>query len=230
MSQLVRVRVIEDNDALRQATLTILQQAGFDVMGFSCAEDLDDTPAAHQSDAYVIDLNLPGEDGFTLAMRLRRAQPNAIIIITTARTHLNDRIKGYEAGANIYMPKPVDPQELVAALISLVTQRDNKSKHATGLRLASAQRMLAGPAGDIRLTDSETRLLVTIASAKDQTLERWQIVSQLNPNAEDISADSLQNRLSQLRKKIQAAGIHGESIRAVRGVGYQLCVPLVLLP
>lgn len=228
MSGPFRVRVIEDHDALREATLTILQQAGFEVMGFSCAEDFDDTPNAHESDAYVIDLNLPGEDGLSLATRLRRAQPNVVIVITTARTHLNDRVKGYEVGANVYMPKPVDPQELVAALRTLTSQRNASNGNAETLRLDSKTKSLIGPTGKTRLADAEVRLLMALSAARDQTLERWQVAIQINPSKEEISADNLQNRLSQLRKKIQACGIEGESIRATRGVGYKLCVPLVL--
>lgn len=228
MSKSHRVRVIEDNDALREATLLVLQQAGFDAIGFSCAEELGDTPNAHESDAYVIDLNLPGEDGLSLAMRLRRAQPNVVIVITTARTHLNDRVKGYESGANVYMPKPVDPEELVAALRALISQRNALKTDAICLRLDSDKRILSGPAGEIRLADAELRLLMALAAAKDQTLERWQINVHLNPIKEEISADNLQNRLSQLRKKIQICGIEGESIRAVRGVGYRLCVAVTL--
>jgi DNA-binding response OmpR family regulator len=228
MTKSFRVRVIEDNDGLREATLTILEQAGFEVLGLSCAEDLDDTPNAQQADAYVIDLNLPGEDGLSLATRLRRAQPNAVIVITTARTHLNDRVKGYEVGANIYMPKPVDPQELVAALRALMSQRSAKIENTESLRLDSRTKTLLGPAGENRLADAEARLLMALAAAKNQTLERWQVAVQLNPNREEISADNLQNRLSQLRKKIQGCGIQGESIRVIRGVGYQLCVSVIL--
>jgi DNA-binding response OmpR family regulator len=228
MTKFFRVRVIEDHDALRHATLTILEQAGFEVMGFSCAEDLDDTPNAQDSDAYVIDLNLPGEDGLSLAARLRRAQPNTVIVITTARTHLNDRVKGYEVGANIYMPKPVDPQELVAALRAILNQRSAGKADTGSLRLDSKAKNLVGPAGVNRLADAELRLLMALAAAKGQTLERWQVAVQLNPSKEEISADNLQNRLSQLRKKIQGCGIQGESIRVIRGVGYQLCVPVIL--
>jgi DNA-binding response OmpR family regulator len=228
MTKAFRVRVIEDHDGLREATLTILEQAGFEVIGFSCAEDLDDTPNAQESDAYVIDLNLPGEDGLSLATRLRRAQPNAVIVITTARTHLNDRVKGYEMGANIYMPKPVDPQELVAALRALMSQRGANTANNESLRLDSRTKTLVGPAGETRLADAEARLLMALAAAKEQTLERWQVAVQLNPNKEEISADNLQNRLSQLRKKIRGCGIRGESIRVIRGVGYQLCVSVIL--
>ena len=229
MKNFPRVCVIEDNDTLRGATLRVLEQAGFDACGFSCAEDVDDTPHAHETDVYVIDLNLPGEDGLSLTARLRRVQPNMIVIITTARTHLNDRVKGYESGANIYMPKPVDPQELVAALNSLILQRRLLALSAVNLQLDPQKRSLFGPAGEVRLTDAEVRILRALANAKEQTLERWQINVQVKSDDQEITADNLQNRLSQLRKKMQSCGIEGESIRPIRGLGYQLAVNITLV-
>lgn len=223
------VMVVEDHDALRDATLKVLKQAQFEVVGVSCAEDVDDEHEARLYDGYVIDLNLPGEDGLSLAVRLRRAHPRASIIITTARTHLNERIKGYEAGADIYMPKPVEPAELVAALSALMTRRKMRQSIAQSLQLNPRQHLLVGPVGQSKMAASEVRVLMALAQAKDQTLERWQLMMQLNPDGEDISSDSLQVRLSQLRKKMTQCGAVGENIKALRGIGYQLCVQLVVV-
>ena len=221
------VMVVEDNDALREATLAMLEQAGYQAIGADSAEALDETPLTRAPDLYVLDLNLPGEDGLVLASRLRKAQPRAGIIITTARTQTHDRVTGYAVGADIYMPKPVDPQELLAALTALA-KRLRRDDNGQGLRLNDDQLLLRGPQGECRLADSEVRLLIALSSAKDQTLERWQVAAQLNPEREDISADNLQNRISQLRRKMTSCGAEGDVIKAIRGSGYRLCVPLVL--
>lgn len=226
MSTSLRVLVVEDNDELREATVSFLSQEGFEATGVPCAEDVDDIPSATFADAYVIDLHLPGEDGLALALRLRRARPHTPIIITTARTHLNDRVKGYEAGADIYMAKPVEPAELRAALLALTGRRRSVQQSTKVLHLDPRRLVLRGSAGLSRLTEAEVRLLVALAAARDQTLERWQVAVQLDPDNEDMSADVLQNRLSQLRRKVAACGVESECIRAVRGVGYRLCVPL----
>ena len=229
MKPQMTVMLVEDNDALRQATLNILQQAGFECVGVTCAEDVDDQHEARLYDGYVIDLNLPGEDGLSLATRLRKANPKANIVMTTARTHLHDRIKGYEAGATIYMTKPVAPEELVAALRSLMTNSQLADSTVHGLQIDPRQQLLAGPTARTKLAASEVRVLLALAQAKDQTLERWQLMVQFSPDGEDISSDNLQNRLSQLRKKITQCGADGESIKALRGMGYRLCVPLVVV-
>lgn len=222
------VMVVEDHDALRDATVRMLEQQGYQVVGVSCAEDVDDTPLSNTVDVYIIDLGLPGEDGLSLARRLRQAQPRAGIVITTARAQLNDRLTGYEAGADLYLPKPVDPKELLAALSGLASRLRNDLLQ-TALVLNNSNLLLRGPAGECKLAHAEIRLLVALATAKDQTLERWQLAAQLNPDNLDISADNLQNRISMLRKKISACGIQGESIKAIRGTGYRLCTPLIVI-
>ena len=225
MNNPLLVMLVEDHDALREATACVLQQHGYAVVDVPCAEDVDDTPVPHTPDLYVVDLNLPGEDGLSLARRLRQAQPLAGIVITTARTRLSDRLTGYEAGADLYLPKPVDPQELLAALNALSKRLWHETQtHA--LTLHGQTQLLRGPGGESRLAESEVRLLVALATAKDQTLERWQVALQLSPDNDGISADNLQNRISQLRKKIAACSIEGESLRAIRGSGYRLCVQM----
>jgi DNA-binding response OmpR family regulator len=228
MNQPLLVMVIEDHDILREATVDFLSQHGYEAVGVPTAEDVDDTPMVRTPELYVVDLNLPGEDGFSLTQRIRRAQPLAGIVITTARTQLQDRLTGYSSGADIFLPKPVDPLELLAALRS-VAQRIQRESSNAGLRFNSKTQVLTGPSGKASLTEAEGRLLAALASARHQTLERWQVAVQLQPNKEDLSPDNLQNRISQLRKKILACGIEGESIKAVRGTGYRLCAPTVVI-
>lgn len=228
MSNRFMVMVVEDHDDLREATVHILRQNGYEVIGLPCAEDLDDTPVPCTPDLYVIDLTLPGEDGLSLTKRLRKAQPLAGIVITTARTQLSDRLNGYDAGADLYLPKPVDPQELLATLAAL-TKRLQQEVMPRTLTLNDQNHLLRGPDSECRLAESEVRLLVALSTAQNQTLERWQVALQLNPDNSDISADNLQNRISLLRKKIASCGIEGECLKAVRGSGYRLCVDLVIL-
>lgn len=222
------VMVVEDHDKLREATLAVLEQHGFEAVGLSCAEDIDDAPLRRAADLYIIDLTLPGEDGLSLAKRLREAQPHVGIIITTARTELEDRLQGYAVGADIYLPKPVNPLELVATLSALAKRLIQQSVE-TGLRLDEKKLLLRGLNSEVKLAESEARLLVALATAKDKTLERWQVAAKLCPGSDGISADNLQNRISQLRRKMQNCGSEGEVIKSIRSTGYRLCVPLVVV-
>ena len=228
MTAPLTVMVVEDHDDLREATVHFLQQNGYHAIGVPCAEDVDDTPMNAVPDLYVLDLGLPGEDGLSLAKRLRAAHPLAGIVITTARTQLSDRLIGYAVGADIYLPKPVDPQELLATLAALSKRVRPQVVAADALTLNDQQGMLSGPGGESRLSEGEKRLLVALAIAKDQALERWQVALHLSPDNEDMTADNLQNRISVVRKKLLACGVDGQMLKAVRGSGYRLCIPLVV--
>jgi DNA-binding response OmpR family regulator len=224
------VLLVEDHDVLREATLQFLEMAGFDVQGVASAEELDTVPLKALPDAYVVDLNLPGEDGLSLAKRLRQANPTVPIIITTARTLVQDRILGYETGADVYLNKPVNPDELKAVLNSLLARRFETVDLSTALKLDTLKQSLQGPNGQCVLTLPEIRLLKAMAAATNHTLDRLQVGTQLSPHAPVMSVDNLQNRLSQLRRKMQVCYQSPEElIKSVRGVGYKLCVKLVAL-
>lgn len=222
------VLVVEDNDALRQATVEMLDRHGFAAVGVPCAEDVDDLTLPNSPRLFVIDLNLPDEDGISLARRLRRANPKAGILITSARVQLHERLQGYDAGADIYLPKPVAPTELLAALNALKARLLSPDAQDRRLVLERDTRQLRGPSGSVVLSESEARLLTAFTTARERTLERWQVGVQLNPSGEAISADSLQNRVSMLRKKLAACGAEGEVIAAIRTSGYRLATDVAL--
>lgn len=231
----MNVIVIEDNDNLRQATVAMLVRHGHWASGLVCAEDLADVQLTPQPDLFVVDLNLPGEDGLSLARRLRAAQPLVGIIMVTARTLLGDRLAGYSSGADIYLPKPVDPAELLAAVESLgrrlrhSAQAGAPADPQTPWRLAPASRLLTGPAGEVPLSESEVIILVGLCSAQSGRLEYAQIMGLLDEDPQTYSQAALEVRIVRLRQKLQRAGARTGAISSVRGVGYRLTVPLTVV-
>lgn len=115
----LNILVVEDHDILREATVETLRQQGHQVTGIDCAEALDAEFGGVLFDVYVIDLRLPGEDGISLTRRLRLRQPGAGIILATARVLPQDREAGLVSGADIYLPKPLLPEDLLAAVAAL---------------------------------------------------------------------------------------------------------------
>ena len=114
------VALVEDDRLLREEIVVHLQANGFVVHAVNSAAALDDVMAREAIDLYVLDLNLPGENGLSLSRRIRQSLPAAGIVIMTARVALQDRITGYqEGGADIYLSKPTAPDELVLILMSL---------------------------------------------------------------------------------------------------------------
>lgn len=121
----LNVVLVEDHDIVRQLLQQVLEEAGHQVVGLSCAEELEDEADGLPIDIFLIDLNLPGEDGLSLTERLRAAYPLAGLIVVTARSSLDDKIESYARGADLYLSKPVEAPELCAAIASLGRRRQS---------------------------------------------------------------------------------------------------------
>lgn len=226
----LKIIVIEDYDDFRLAICNALTQDGHEVVGVANAEDVDDEPVGYVSDLYIIDLNLPGEDGISLARRIRNSQPDAGIIIASARSGLTDRIEGYQSGANTYLTKPFSLDEL-RAVVSGYSDRLALAEtvHPRALTLSSMRMLLSGPLSEARLTQPEVLLLAAFSRASQQALERWQVAAHL-ARSEHISRENLDVKLGRLRKKLISCGAEAPAIQSLRGLGYKLCSPIRVVP
>ncbi len=228
MSVSLSIAVVEDHADLRELFVDFLKGQGHDVVGFTGADELDEFLPGSAVDLLVLDLNLPGEDGFSIAKRLRESRPSLYIIMITARTALDDRIKGYASGADIYLAKPVAPAELGAATSSIVRRFEAANAQQMQLVIYSDRMELAGPPGHVRLTPSELRLLQAMSEAPERKLAYWRLYELLQIEANDKSKGALEVRISRLKKKLLQAGAPEPAIKSVWKSGYQLCVPVCL--
>ncbi|CAN1572272.1 OmpR Response regulators consisting of a CheY-like receiver domain and a winged-helix DNA-binding domain [Burkholderiaceae bacterium] len=233
MSARLNIIVVEDHDDLRDSLVELLQDKGHHTIGLSCAEDMDDKVGKVSIDLLIVDLNLPGEDGYSLTRRFRAAQPKAGIIMVTARHKLADKVQGYESGADIYLPKPVDPEELLAAVNAvarkLPSQQGQTADEAqTSLTLHALGMKLEGPLGVEKLNDNEVVIVSALARAPGQRLEAWQLLQTLGQSMDDASKSSLEVRIVRLRKKMVQVGAEKGCISNVRNVGYQLCTAVAV--
>lgn len=219
----LRIMVIEDYDSLRETICRVLEEDGHEVVGVPMAEDVDDAPVGFVPDLFIVDINLPGEDGISLATRIRRSQPDVGIVIVSARNAVTDRIDGYASGANLYLTKPLSLEEL-RAVISGFSRRLDSTGQTTGPQIALRPVMMqiSGPGGSARLTQAEVVLLAAFSRAGQQTLEHWQVAAHLG-QGEDLSKDNLEVKLGRLRKKLVFAGADTPAIQSIRGFGYRLC-------
>lgn len=228
MAAHLSIVLVEDNDDLRELTAEALRAEGHHVVALSCAEELEDQARGAVADVFLIDLNLPGEDGFSLSRRLRKVHPLVGIIIISARSDLQDKVVGYDSGADWYLPKPVPFAELSAALKSFARRRFAQQVDtvmpAGGLRLRL--RDLHGPVGSVRLTPAEENLLTALARAPSGRLENWQLLELFGLDHADASKTRIEVRITRLRKKLSQAGVTGPCLESIRGIGYQLNVPV----
>jgi DNA-binding response OmpR family regulator len=228
MSTPLNIMVVEDHDALREVTMEALSQRGHNVRGVDCAEALPDEPGLFPIDLLVIDLNLPGEDGMSLAARIRAAQPDIGIIMVTARNQVRDRMAGYDSGADIYLTKPTSAEELIAAVRAL-TRRIKPGEPADSAFTVSLSALtLQGPQGKVGLSGHEAAMLVAFVRAKDQQMESWQLIAVTAKEVCEASKKALEVQIVRLRKKLQQCGAEDTTIKAIRGQGYRLCVKVGL--
>ena len=220
----MNIVVVEDHADLREATVAALCSMGHDARGIDCAEALDDELGAFRADLLVLDLNLPGEDGLSLARRIRAAEPGIGIIMVTGRTQVNDRMRGYGSGADIYLPKPASVEELGAAIQALARRIRPAASAGDAISLNPTKLQLQGPKQQVNVSDHESTLLLALSKAKDHRLENWQLMELSGSAVEDQSKAVLEVQIARLRKKLEQAGAPAPTIKAIRGTGYQLCV------
>ena len=232
MAARMNIAVVEDNQDLREAIVEVLGTLGHKVTGLSCAEDLIDGGAQPVIDLLVVDLNLPGEDGISLARRMRGAQPRLCILMLTARDTAHDKVSGYGAGADIYLTKPVSIEELSAAVQALerrIRAHQSLPNPQEILTLQTVQLRAQGPGGSVELSAIEMALLSALARAPEQRLAHWQLLHISTHELEGASLSNLAVKMTRLRKKLMHAGFDGTSLQVIRNEGYRLCVPVQLI-
>ena len=214
--------VIEDNDSLRRAIARSLSDVGYRVSAFSCAEEFIEDPHSNDPNMLLIDVNLPGESGLSLTARMRRLQPRIGIIILSGRAKPADRRDGYEMGADIYLTKPVDPEELNAAVRALLRRVAHTPAPELGFTIDLKSRRLQGPSGKVQLSAAEAAALVALARAPDRKLEAWQIAEVLGGDGSVASRNTVNVTIFRINQKIIEAGAEERCIRAIRNWGYGL--------
>jgi len=228
----MRIAVVEDDPLLRQEIALHLKKIGFTAFELNNGKGLDDLLSSEIIDALILDLNLPGEDGLSIAKRIRLIHPKMGIIMLTARSALIDRLKGYESGADVYLSKPIASEELVATLLSLNNRITNQNKQDTyTLDLPNRQLLGKETWQKVSLTDHEKMVLLFLIQAKDQTASSEALCSLLNFKEDEYARKrSLESMLSRLRKKIASIDIldNEVAIKSIWGVGYQLCLKIAI--
>lgn len=227
----MKVCLIEDHDLLREMLQAALRDEGFDVTAVSDADGLAEVLAVSSFDAYVIDLNLPGESGLSIARRLKSVYPECFIIMATARERIQDRVRGYQMGADVYMTKPVHIRELAAVLGSHRRRcgHDHNGKAQLTFHLDEDRLVMQSSHGEVRLSPSEARIVRVLALAPDRSLPYWRLFESLGKAATDASKRVLEVHVVNLRKKIIQLGARPPVVQSIKGQGYRLTLPVQVL-
>lgn len=228
MSADLIIVVVEDNELLREEMVSFLTRPGWRAHGADCGEALSDWLRDHAPDIAVLDVNLPYEDGYSIATRLRESHPGMGIVMLTARVRHADRASGYLSGADVYLTKPTNTAELIAVIENL--SRRVRREAPSQFVLDRAGTTLTSPAGSrCLLTQSELRLveLLALAPGREADLE-YLLAAMIGRDERPVTAAALAVLISRLRGKCQQALGVDNLVIAQRGVGYRLSVPVRL--
>jgi two-component system phosphate regulon response regulator OmpR len=225
--------VVEDEATQRQLLVDYLDKQNFRVSGADGGPTLRRLVERELPALVLLDVGLPGEDGFVLARWLREKSTRIGIIMVTASADTVDRVVGLETGADDYIGKPYEPRELLARVKS-VLRRVTGAPSASGPRLRMGRRVLdldkrvlvdPGDGSEEALTASEYDLLKVFAENPNRPLSRdWllEVTAHREMEAFDRAIDL---RITRIRRKIEVDPAHPDSIRTVRGVGYMFVPP-----
>ena len=224
MSGRPRVLVVDDDPAIREALDRALRLEGFEVAtrpdGSAALATVEEAPP----DVMVLDVMMPGLTGVEVVRRLRADGYDLPICVLSARDELADRVEGLRAGADDYLVKPFELEELVARLHALLRRGPDRPAiplEVGDLRIDPARRVVRLGERSVDLTGREFELLETLARHAGIVLSRRQLLEQVWGYTFEVDGNVVDQFVSYLRRKLEA---HGERrvIHTVRGVGFVL--------
>ncbi|HET6803478.1 MAG: response regulator [Betaproteobacteria bacterium] len=214
----MRILVVEDDPLLGDALQAGLRQRGFDVDWVRDGVSAEGALRAETFAGVVLDLGLPRLDGLTLLRRERARGTRAPMLVLTARDATEDRVSGLDSGADDYVVKPVDLDELAARLRALVRRSTGEPAPVLTLgtlKLDPAARTVTLGLRPIELQAREFNLLHELMRNAGRVLTRRELEQRLYAWGEEIESNALEVHVHHLRRKLAPA-----LIRTVRGVGY----------
>ncbi len=226
--------VVEDEAAQRQLLLDYLGKQNFRVSGADSGAALRKLLERETPTLVLLDVGLPGEDGFVVARWLRQKSGRVGIIMVTAASETIDRVVGLESGADDYIAKPFEPRELLARIKSVLRRISETpaARNAPQIRMGRRvldldRRVLIDPANgsEDRLTASEFDLLKVFAENPNRPLNRDWLLEVTAHREVDAFDRAIDLRITRLRRKVETDPAHPDAIRTVRGVGYMFVPP-----
>ena len=218
----MRLLVVEDDDLFGSAITKALIQVGYAVDWIRKGTELSVAMATHEYECVLLDLGLPDVGGETLLPRIRSRDPGVSVLVLTARGGIQDRVRLLDIGADDYMTKPVDLDELAARLRAVTRRSRSDSRVEPSLEhgslvLVPSRRTALWRGEPVTLTNKEYWLLETFVRRRNQVQTRAQLEEALYGWGEEIGSNAVEVYVHYLRRKL-GSGL----IQTVRGVGYQL--------
>jgi two-component system phosphate regulon response regulator OmpR len=218
--------VVDDDDRIRALLKEYLNRAGFRVTSAADAAAARRLMGELSFDLVVFDVMMPGEDGLSLTRWVREREATPILILT-ARGEAEDRIMGLSTGADDYLSKPFEPQELLLRIEAILRRTHARGGDRQRVSIGSftfdlERSELFEGERPVRLTEGEARLLKRLAQSRDRPIDRYDLAGEISDANIDASARAIDVQVTRLRRKIEADPRNPRYLQTVRGVGYML--------
>jgi two-component system OmpR family response regulator len=218
----MRVLLVEDDTLLSDGIARILSGAGHAVEARATGSDALEATRCRRFDLMLLDIGLPGIDGYEVLRRLRSTEDATPVLVLTARDHINERVHGLDLGADDYLGKPFAMAELDARVRALLRRGQMRSSPRVthgplSVDKAARRAYLAGEQLD--LTAREWAVLELLLQKVDKIVSKDRIIDWVAGWDGELSPNAVEVYVSRLRTKLEPAGIR---IRTVRGFGYML--------
>lgn len=220
----MKILVVEDEPVLCAALAAKLRNAAYVVDAVDSLETAQAALAVGAYDAVLLDRRLPDGDSVSILGDFRRSQPNTAIILLTALDRVAEKIKGLDEGADDYLTKPVDGEELLARVRAALRRRSQGAAPPIvcgNVTLEPNHRTLSVFGRPLVLKRRETHLLCALMQRVGRVVERSALLDALYGFDDEVQSNTLDSHVSRLRARLNEMGA-GVSIAAVRGVGYVL--------
>ncbi|GLS90238.1 DNA-binding response regulator [Psychromonas marina] len=239
MGKLKQILVVDDDQDIRELLAQYFTKNSFDVITAEDGIEMDSQLSVHQPDLIILDIMLPGDDGFTLCQRIRQTS-NVPIIMLTANSDEMDRVLGLEIGADDYIAKPFSPRELLARIKALLRRtqfanQDSVAEEANTKRryycfanwkLDTQQQVLLDKNKKVfPLTGADFQLLMLFINSDDKPISRDQICQSLHGRDAFANERGIDVHLSRLRNYLGDDAKSPNIIKTVRGKGYLFIAP-----
>ena len=222
--------IVDDDERIRSLLQQFLVQSDYLVSTAEDAEQARTLLSAIEFDLIILDVMMPGQDGISFTADLRTLQNNSPILLLTARGETEDRIKGLEAGADDYLPKPFEPKELLLRINAILRRMPDlkedqmmpKTLSLGHLKYDVARNELWEGETQIRLTTTESQLMKIFTSALGEPISRIDLVTSLGRDVSSAQDRAIDVQITRLRRKIEVNPSQPRYLQTVRGAGYML--------
>ena len=222
--------IVDDDERIRSLLQQFLVQSDYLVSTAEDAEQARTLLSAIEFDLIILDVMMPGQDGISFTGELRTFQNNTPILLLTARGETEDRIKGLEAGADDYLPKPFEPKELLLRINAILRRMPDlkedqmmpKTLSLGHLKYDVARNELWEGENQIRLTTTESQLMKIFTSALGEPISRVDLVTSLGRDVSSAQDRAIDVQITRLRRKIEVNPSQPRYLQTVRGAGYML--------